>query len=170
MPSAIPTRVEFVAAERPQYIAVIAQLARQIWNEHYLSIIGQAQIDYMLDRFQSEATITEQQRSGDEYFLIRLENRDVGYLAVRATPDRQRLFISKLYLLKSERGRGLARRAIEWLAAERCEPVLWLTVNKRNPALGVYQKLGFRVVREVVTDIGNGYVMDDFLLEWHREY
>jgi diamine N-acetyltransferase len=166
MPQPMQTTVEFVAANLPEHVAAIAGLARQIWNEHYLLIIGQAQIDYMLDRFQSETAIEEQQRSGDEYFLIRRENRNVGYLAVRVEPRRQRLFISKLYVLRSER---VARRAVEWLAVERKEPVMWLTVNRRNPALHAYLKLGFQLVSEVVTDIGKGYVMDDFQLEWRRQ-
>ena len=41
---------------------------------------------------------------------------------------------------------------------------LHLNVNKKNKAVGFYQKLGFTVDYEEVLDIGNGYVMDDFVM------
>lgn len=160
--------LEFVSAVHAGHIQSIAALARQIWNEHYPGIISQEQIDYMLNRLQSDAAIEQQIRSGDEYFLIRHQGNDAGYLAVRAEPQRQRLFISKLYLLNPLRGQGLARQTMRWLVHNRKETVFWLTVNKHNPALLVYQRLGFRIVSEVVADIGNGFVMDDYQLEWHR--
>lgn len=43
---------------------------------------------------------------------------------------------------------------------------IWLTVNRRNErAIGAYRRAGFREVRAQVTDIGGGYVMDDYIME-----
>ena len=40
-----------------------------------------------------------------------------------------------------------------------------LTVNKGNThAVQVYEHYGFRTVEKVKTDIGSGYVMDDFIM------
>lgn len=146
----------------------VVQLADAIWNEHYPAIVGQAQVDYMLSRFQSAAAIQEQIRSGDEYFLLRWRGQLAGYLAVNSQTSAQRLFISKLYVLKSLRGQGVARQALAWLANNYAHPVFWLNVNKYNPAVQAYQKLGFVIAKTMVTDIGNGYVMDDYMLEWRR--
>jgi GNAT superfamily N-acetyltransferase len=44
---------------------------------------------------------------------------------------------------------------------------LWLTVNKGNPAVAAYERLGFRIAEAIVMDIGSGYVMDDFRMEKH---
>ena len=39
--------------------------------------------------------------------------------------------------------------------------------NKNNTkTLDIYKHLGFEIVREEVTDIGEGYVMDDYVLEY----
>ena len=40
------TRFERVRS--PEQIAAVTRLAREIWQEHYLPIIGQAQVEYML--------------------------------------------------------------------------------------------------------------------------
>jgi diamine N-acetyltransferase len=150
-------------------IATVAQLAGEIWPEHYLSIIGQAQVEYMLARFQSVAAIAEQLSSGYEYFLIQREQQNLGYAAVCIEPDTASLFVSKLYLLQAVRGQGLGRSAmmqLAQLAALRGLTKLWLTVNKHNPARLAYVQMGFTTVADVVTDIGGGYVMDDYRMEW----
>jgi hypothetical protein len=40
-----------------------------------------------------------------------------------------------------------------------------LNVNKYNSAQDFYKKLGFCIDYEEVIDIGNGYVMDDYVME-----
>lgn len=161
--------LEFIPVRDEAQIAVVVRLARQIWTEHYLSIIGQAQIDYMLGRFQSSAAIAEQLREGYEYYLLQYRGQFVGYAAICADGGSKRLFVSKLYLLDTVRGQGLGRASMQYLAQlahTRGLHTLWLTVNKFNPALQAYLKIGFVKTADVVTDIGGGYVMDDFQLEW----
>lgn len=42
--------------------------------------------------------------------------------------------------------------------------MVWLTVNKHNdPAIEVYRHWEMKIIRSEVTDIGNGYVMDDYV-------
>jgi diamine N-acetyltransferase len=161
--------LELIPVHNKTQIATVAQLAGEIWPEHYLSIIGQAQVDYMLARFQSDAAITEQLQSGYEYFLLKREQQNLGYAAVCVEHDTSSLFISKLYLLRAARGQGLGRAAMNELvrlAGERGLNKLWLTVNKHNPARFAYLRIGFVTVAEVVADIGDGYVMDDYKMEW----
>ncbi|MFT3752574.1 MAG: GNAT family N-acetyltransferase [Paludibacter sp.] len=161
--------LEFLPVQAAAQVAEVARLARVIWSEHYLDIIGQAQIDYMLARFQSEPAIAGQIEAGDEYFLLRHDGTMVGYAAIRSQPETARLFVSKLYLLATARGRGWGRDTLAFLAQlaqQRGLSTLWLTVNKHNPALHAYLAVGFVQVAEVVADIGAGYVMDDYQLEW----
>ena len=104
---------------------------------------------------------------GYRYFLMEDEGRAVGYCGVQ--PRDGRLFLSKVYLLHEARGQGRFRQMLEYLRGL-CREVgartIWLTVNRRNErAIGAYRRAGFREVRAQVTDIGGGYVMDDYVME-----
>jgi diamine N-acetyltransferase len=164
--------IQFVAVTTPQQIDAVAGLAREIWYEYYVALIGQAQVDYMVDRFQSSEAVAGQLREGYEYFLIQRGLaepawQDIGYCAVQPRPDGS-LFLSKLYLLRDARGGGTGRvcmEFIEQLARRRGLNLLWLTVNKGNPAVSAYQRLGFRIAADLVMDIGGGFVMDDHRME-----
>lgn len=146
-----------------------AQLAYNIWNQHFVSIIGQAQTDYMLENFQSENAMTKQIEDGYEYFQFILDNKPIGYFGVCKEEDNT-LFLSKLYLKKEYRGRGYARQAFEFikgLAKGYGNKSIWLTVNKYNDnTIAVYKKFGMKIIRSQVTDIGNGFVMDDYVFEY----
>ena len=149
-------------------IETVASLAKEIWYEYYVPIIGRAQVDYMVPKFQSAAAISEQIANGLEYYLIALEGTPAGYFAIQRQPTKQDLFISKLYIRKSERGRGLARYALSFANAickRESVKLIWLTVNKRNPAVESYERLGFKIVADIVADIGSGFVMDDYRME-----
>jgi GNAT superfamily N-acetyltransferase len=160
--------IEFLPVTSEAEIATVAALAAEIWSEYYVPLIGQAQVDYMVAKFQSVEAMQEQIRSGYEYFLMQHGNEPVGYLAVQVQPAQDSLFISKLYLHHNARGSGTGRVAmafIEQLARQQGVGRLWLTVNKGNSATRAYERLGFRVAEAIVMDIGNGFVMDDFRME-----
>lgn len=149
-------------------IDAVAELARDIWYDFYVPLIGSAQVDYMVARFQSADAIREQLRLGYEYFVVRSGAALIGYLSVQPQSERRELFISKFYLHKSNRGSGTGRLCMEFieqLADQRGLTVLWLTVNKGNPSIKIYERLGFRIVADIVMDIGNGFVMDDYRME-----
>jgi ribosomal protein S18 acetylase RimI-like enzyme len=149
-------------------IALVASLAEEIWREHFPRIITDAQIAYMLEKYQSERAIAEQVSAATlTYDLLTDGDEACGYCAYREADDG--LFLSKLYVRMQHRGKGLARAAIErFAAAARALPRsrIWLTCNKHNDvALAAYARLGFETVDAVVTDIGDGFVMDDYILE-----
>ena len=148
-------------------IEIIAGLAYKIWNEHFTPIIGKAQVDYMLEKFQSKKVITEQIENGFLYFLIKNNNAHIGYIGV--LPEEKQLFLSKLYITSAERGKGHGRKAIEFLeqlAIEKGLSKISLTVNRNNSAtIKMYKKLGFENRGSIVQDIGNNFVMDDYKME-----
>jgi ribosomal protein S18 acetylase RimI-like enzyme len=146
----------------------VAALAHEIWNEYYVPIIGQATIDYMLPKFQSVGAIREQIGKGLEYYLIADGDGDVGYLAIERQPADGALFISKFYIRQAVRGTGLGRIALAFIDKVCRDDALtsvWLTVAKNNPAVATYRKLGFTIVADLVVDIGQGFVMDDYRME-----
>lgn len=154
--------------------ADIAEFARLIWNEHYNSIISQLQIDYMLDKFQSAAAINQQIADGTLYFLISSNSLPAGYLALTPDANNDRLHISKIYLDAANRGIGHGMQALDFIE-QQCREMhiqkLWLTVNKHNHiAINAYRRWGFHTTGSIVTPIGNGFVMDDYVMEKHLSF
>lgn len=133
-------------------------------------IIGAVQTAYMIHLFQSEDAVRHQRdHKGHLYYLLISRKTYAGYLAVRRELETSSMFLSKFYVAKSFWGRGFARQALSFLETfcrSSSLTTIHVTVNKRNvSSLAVYERLGFARVRDVVTDIGNGFFMDDFVME-----
>ena len=147
--------------------ALLAALAREIWTEHYTPIIGAEQVEYMLAQFQSEAAIRRDIEQGYAYDIAYVNDNACGYSATR--DDGESHFLSKLYVRKDCRGRGIARMLVDRAARRAREAgaqTLRLTCNKHNAgSLAAYTRLGFSIAGECVTPIGSGFVMDDYILE-----
>ena len=160
--------IRFTTAAQPGDFDAISRLGAVIWTEHYTPIVGKAQVAYMLEKFQSAASIAAQIAEQQYvYTMARADEQLVGYAGVQPEADGG-LFISKFYILKEFRGHGAGRRLFEHVIRPYARPGgirIWLTVNKKNTgAIAVYNKLGFTAERELVTDIGEGYVMDDYVM------
>jgi ribosomal protein S18 acetylase RimI-like enzyme len=161
------TKTMFIAVSTEDQIAIVESLAREIWTEHYTPMIGAKQVEYMLSRFQSRQAISEQIKAGVLYFLIMDDSAPIGYIAVQ--PKGNELFLSKIYVRCSQRGRGYGRKAIQFsetLAKERHLDKIVLTVNKNNiHSIKAYERTGFKNTGSLVQDIGSGFVMDDYKME-----
>lgn len=149
-----------------QQIDSVVILGREIWTEHYAPIIGMDQVNYMLDKFQSAKAIKNQLNEGYIYYIINNGKKDIGYLSVQ--PRNNKLFLSKIYIHKTQRGNNyfsIALNYIENLARKANLKIIELTVNKYNKhSISIYQAKGFKVISSEVFDIGNGYVMDDYVM------
>lgn len=159
--------IEFIPVRTEAQIRTLADKADEVWHEFFPALLSCEQIDYMVARFQSYQALGEQIGSGYEYFLLEREGEIIGYTGIKA--DKGKLFLSKLYLLAPYRGKGNATPVFEFLESlcrERGLGAIWLTVNRHNArSVAVYEKKGFKTVRAQVTDIGNGFVMDDYIME-----
>ncbi|MEY4805370.1 MAG: hypothetical protein RL331_1896 [Bacteroidota bacterium] len=157
----------------PNELPILESLARQIWPQAYANIISSAQIDFMLNWMYSCETLQKQQTAGHEFYILAREGQDIGFIALEWIDDAHAVFkrqlkINKLYVLTDFQGKGagrvLVQKANERAAATGCEAI-FLQVNKVNPAKNFYLQLGFQVREEAVFDIGNGFVMDDYIME-----
>jgi Acetyltransferase (GNAT) family. len=161
-------KIEMIPVKSDTQIQEVATLAFTIWNEHFVPIIGQQQVDYMVAKFQSYPTLKEQIANGYEYFLLKTNDIFVGYVGIHIEGDA--LFLSKLYLLNTVRHKGISRQAFHFLtelSKMRDLKRIWLTCNKYNEdTLAVYKHFGFQVIDSCETDIGEGYIMDDYILEY----
>jgi len=154
-------------AEKYSNYEAIEKLANTIWREHYIPIVGKPQIDYMLDKFQSAKSIKKQIEDGFEYFIIFYNDIPVAYTAIKQEADT--LFLSKIYVLSDYRGEKIGKSSMLFIE-EKAKTYnllkIRLTVNKHNTnAIKAYEKLGFKNMRAIVQDIGNGFIMDDYLME-----
>ena len=154
-----------IANTATDYLQIEA-LANTIWREHYIPIVGKPQIDYMLDKFQSAKAIEKQVEDGYEYFTLIYNDVSVGYISIKQEPEA--LFLSKIYVLSTYRGKKIGKEAMQFVENKALTYQLKnirLTVNIHNAnSIKAYEKLGFKNVGPLVTDIGNGFVMDDYVM------
>ncbi len=160
-------KTKITLAETDEKIREISVLAKEIWNQHFVPIIGKAQVDYMVGKFQSYPALKSQiEQDGYEYYQIYSSGTFAGYIGIH--PEADALFLSKLYIKKDFRGQHLATEALQFLinlCKERGLGKIWLTCNKHNDnTLAIYDHLGFKITDEQAADIGNGFVMDDYIL------
>lgn len=150
-------------------IKKIEEIAGEIWNEHFVPIIGKPQVDYMLSKFQSAEAIRQQIKKGYSYYIIVSDNVYAGYFSILPQKKHNTMFLSKLYIYRQFRRTGLARAAVEHIKNVCCEfdiSKIRLTVNKNNTdSINAYKKLGFKNAGSIVQDIDNGFVMDDYVME-----
>lgn len=147
----------------------VFKLASEIWNDNYIGIISQDQIDYMLDMMYSPERLQQDLDEGYQWEFITYDNKIVGYLAYVLKHD-NRVFLSKIYIKMSAQGKGIGKEALnrvkEYANKNTCKTV-YLTVNKENTkGIRAYKKTGFEIITDEITDIGNGYVMDDYVFEY----
>ena len=155
--------------ETNSQVATVAKLAREIWVQHFTPIIGDAQVEYMLHKFQSSEAIASQLGEGWEYYIATRDRENVGYTGL--VPDERdgRMLISKIYVKNTVRGSGVGNQLlgfIEQTSRARGFDTVWLTVNRFNDdTVAWYSRHGFVTVDEEKKDIGGGFVMDDFIME-----
>ena len=106
---------------------------------------------------------------GHVFYLAKDEKENyVGFLSFEINSAPHKTKIHKIYVLPETQGTGLGRQFFELVkqkAKENNQKAIFLNVNKYNSALHFYTKLGFSIVNDEVIDIGEGYVMDDYVME-----
>ncbi len=156
-----------IAALRPEEAVALATLAALIWHRHYPGIISQAQIDYMLANRYRPPIIRQTLARGDHWDVARVGETLVAF-AHSFPLEGGGVKLDKLYVHPDWQRRGLGAALvarIEARARARGRSHLLLRVNRRNAqAIAAYRKYGFSVVREVVEEIGGGFVMDDYVM------
>lgn len=144
-------------------------LGETIWRQHYSAIISLAQIDYMLAGRYVPEKLRAYVVAQDRWLkLLIVDGSAVGYCSYAFTEDVTEMKLEQLYLLAAFKGRGLGGlmlNHVESQARAYGKSSVMLTVNKHNiDSIAVYRQRGFTVREEKVFDIGNGYVMDDYVM------
>lgn len=152
-----------------EQLNVVIDLTKKIWPVAYGEILSKSQLDYMIDKFYNEPALRELIQKGHVFYLAQDDNDNyVGFVSYEINSEPNKTKIHKIYVLPETQGTGLGRQFFELVkekAIENNQKAIFLNVNKYNNAIHFYTKLGFVKVKDEVIDIGNGYVMDDYVME-----
>ncbi|MCZ2459249.1 MAG: GNAT family N-acetyltransferase [Chitinophagales bacterium] len=148
-------------------IALIRELTSRVWPQTYAAILSDKQIDYMLDMMYSEPSLKKQMEEGAQFIIAYYDQEPVGFASYQQTgPEVFKLH--KIYVLLSQQGKGVGKFIINYITDKikaQNAKALQLQVNRFNKAKDFYEKLGFVILYEADFDIGNGFFMNDYVME-----
>ena len=159
-----------IVPAREDELPAVVRLAEIVWRRHYPGIITDAQIDYMLARGYALPELRRYlEQSGSGLALAKSHDVAVGFVAHLLADDPQAMKLDKLYVLQEYQGRQCGRRLIDHVvdAARNagCLRIV-LNVNRNNAkAISAYERCGFAIREQVDVPIGNGFVMEDYVME-----
>lgn len=150
-------------------VNITSEFASDVFIDYYNDLIGNKQAKYMANLFLSSEAIKDLINKGAIFKLAMNNNEPIGFIEYILEKDK--LFLSKLYVRKDLRHKGIGKMMLEdciRFAKQNNRNSIYLTVNKGNtPSIDIYNHIGFKQIDSVVNDIGNGYVMDDYIMELH---
>lgn len=154
-------------------IPAIQELAAVTWPVAYGSIITEAQLQYMLQWMYSTDALREQMKKGHQFILATDGDETIAFASYspRLNEAGEPLSVyrlHKIYISPVYQGKGIGKLLVDYIREDilpRGATALELNVNRSNKATGFYQKLGFVIKYEEDIDIGNGYFMNDYVME-----
>jgi ribosomal protein S18 acetylase RimI-like enzyme len=148
-------------------IDLIRKLASEIWPGTYHNILSAAQIEYMMELIYSESALKNQiENKHDQFIIVYDDEKPVGFASF-SRKDGRTFKLHKIYVHQKMQGKGIGKQIIDYVIHEILKEnaeQLDLDVNRHNPARSFYEKLGFYILKEQDTDIGNGYFMNDYVM------
>jgi ribosomal protein S18 acetylase RimI-like enzyme len=143
----------------------IADLAKLIWNQHYISIIGQDQVNYMLEKIYNYKSLLNQLNELNHlFFLITQSGKEIGFVSINSSNEED-FFIHKFYVDQDCANTGIGTQILSQLESIFLPKTISLTVNRKNfKSINFYFKNNFKIKSVEDFDIGNGYVMNDFVM------
>ena len=151
-------------------IPQIERLSSEIWHQVYSTLISTEQIDFMLNMMYSRSSLEKQMLElGHQFIIISTDEEAVGYASysLKSSAEPTIFRLNKLYLQPAFHGKGMGKAMIQFIINETIPlgaKFLELNVNKANPTVTFYKKFGFTITEETVLQIGEGFVMDDYIM------
>jgi len=150
-------------------IPLIRELTMQVWPATYLPIIGAEQVAYMLGLFYAPEQLRKQMQESQHRFMIGYSDEQPVTFASTSETEPGIFKLHKLYILPGSQGKGIGQFMIRHILKDlksRNAAALRLNVNRYNySAIAFYKKSGFHHFADEDIDIGNGYFMNDHILE-----
>ena len=145
----------------------IQTMAQVIWNHHYPEIIGQEQVDYMLNRMYDLGSLRKQLADGHIFYKLVKSSENMGFISI--VEQEKGWFLNKLYVMPNTQRLGIGKQLLEYVIQKHGIQELRLQVNRQNfKAINFYFKNKFEIERVADFDIGDGYQMNDFIMIWKK--
>lgn len=149
-------------------LLIIRNLAYKIWPNTYSATHTQEELDYMLSKFYSLTSLEQQLEEGHIFILVKENEHYFGFVSYEINSENTGYTkIHKLYVLPEKQGKGLGKALIDYVKKQAIinnNKGLFLNVNKFNKAINFYKRYGFSIEKEIIIEIGEGFVMDDFVM------
>jgi GNAT superfamily N-acetyltransferase len=146
----------------------VRDIAHRTWPSTFKDILTPAQIEYMLGWMYNLDTLKQQFQIGHRFYAVKENKQFLGFAAIELNqPESGKVKLHKLYLLPDQQGKGLGKMLLDTVvetARNEHLQLLVLNVNRHNVAVNFYQHYGFSILKEEVIDIGNSFIMDDFVM------
>lgn len=159
----------YLRKAKEEDLPIIRALAEQTWPTAYGDIIVQEQITYMLEKMYGKGELLEQMQQGHIFLIASELNDDVGFAGFSVINHETHTFkLHKLYVLPKMQGKGVGKILINEVVDQvktQGGKFLQLNVNRKNKAKDFYERAGFKIKETVDLDIGNGFYMNDYVME-----
>ena len=150
-------------------LLLIQELAYDIWPKTYSEIISAAQIAFMLDTMYAVEILEQQFNLGHHFLMAKNDTKYIGFAHFQENYSKpQQTKLHKIYFLHETQGNGFGKIMINFIVdfiKQGDQKTLILNVNKFNKAVDFYKKIGFEVDKEEIIELGNGFIMDDFVMK-----
>lgn len=150
-------------------LLITRSLAIKIWPSAYGTILSKEQLDYMLDWMYSKEKLEKDFDQGNEFYCAYANKKAVAYIELEfSEKELHRVKLQKIYVLPNEQKKGIGLKLLEFAqqrAKIRGAKKISLQVNRANKAVDFYLKNNFSIVAKEDFPIGNGYFMNDFVME-----
>ena len=161
--------IEIIKANKA-HIPIIRELAQQLWPVAFASILSEKQIEYMMEMMYSQASLEKQMNEGHLYAIACQNNLNIGYMSYQTDHNQSgKTKIHKLYISPKYQRHGVGKAMVNYVGQQALKSNnngLFLNVNKHNTqAIDFYNKHQFLLVKKEEIDIGNGFIMDDYVFE-----
>lgn len=150
-------------------IPLVRRLAQEIWPETYGQLLSKDQLTYMLDLFYSPGALETQMREGHRFLILEEDGVPQGFADFSEIDPPGTVKLHKLYVLPGAQGKGWGRQLMEQvitLSSALEAHAIQLQVKRDNKAKHFYEKMGFRVLHELDLEIGGGYFMRDYVMQY----
>ncbi|MFP5041225.1 GNAT family N-acetyltransferase [Parasediminibacterium sp. JCM 36343] len=147
-------------------LPLVQDIAHASWPSAYSKIISKKQIDYMLEMMYSLESLEKQVFEGNQFILAEKDGAAIGFASFMFRENGV-YKLSKLYLLPEAKNTGVGKALLKEIIAKVISlggKELILQVNRQNKAVGFYEKMGFEILYEFDFNIGEGYVMKDYVM------
>jgi len=150
-------------------VSRIQSVAHATWPETFKDILSPEQIEYMLNWMYSyEAIYKAIKDPNQSFWLFTKDGKTFGFAGIEHHYKGKEITkLHKIYVLADAQGMQVGKQLMECVKKEAIKAgskEIYLNVNRFNKATGFYEHIGFRVIGEEDIDIGNGYLMEDYVM------